>query len=652
MKRLRALILLPLLTGLLAGCGTLSVEVYATPTPDLGAVATVTNLLDLNAQLATRIATLEPTPEPLNPVSNGESIRQRMLTSHFNWDTLWADVAVIYPMGEGPAVTERYQVWIDQRQQGFRVLHGPEEQPEPQVLRVSDGVDVVELRLESGETERYALAPDAWGSFNPPNQPLENVIYPHPLAGQLNLPFADNLLPAGLAERGGVYEPVDMERVAGRQALVFDWRREAGAEVFSRYWADAETGVILREMNFGKQGGEAIQYEIVVTDIQYNQSMQPWLFVTNVSETPRYAADASGNPSLAEVEGEPPAVDASRGMLFFSVLDSDNPPDMLVRLMRVPAACLIDGSECPPAEEAIGYPNNNTDVYPLAWSPDGSLAAVGYPSAAGSPSDTGTGQEIERMGLWIMNAADMTWTPVAEDWSIRQPIWSPDGNWIAYHAQTDQNEEQIFIIRPDGSQPTCVTCAGFDGLERHFYLFGWNDADELLIYQGTPMASAVLAWNRAGGGLRTVVSDARKLQELVSLGGGQYVSTWIDETAANVVLLEGQQTRQLAMFSRASLYNLTLSPDRQWVAFTVMQDNRLAVYAIRPDGTGLRQLFYGLDVQTLAFSPDSSVLAVAGASGDSSTKVYVVDVVSGKQRLVDAPGLRLDWPWMAPSWQP
>lgn len=49
-----------LLLLVLSACGTLEITVDRTPTPDLGATATLGALQDQNAQLATQIAVLNP----------------------------------------------------------------------------------------------------------------------------------------------------------------------------------------------------------------------------------------------------------------------------------------------------------------------------------------------------------------------------------------------------------------------------------------------------------------------------------------------------------------------------------------------------------------------------------------------------------------
>ena len=47
----------------------------------------------------------------------------------------------------------------------------------------------------------------------------------------------------------------------------------------------------------------------------------------------------------------------------------------------------------------------------------------------------------------------------------RRPAVSPDGEWLAWQTNADGGEDEIFLARPDGSEPRNITNA--EGLDGH-----------------------------------------------------------------------------------------------------------------------------------------------------------------------------------------
>ena len=78
---------------------------------------------------------------------------------------------------------------------------------------------------------------------------------------------------------------------------------------------------------------------------------------------------------------------------------------------------------------------------PLVWSPQGDAAALAYPVS----EDGNTAQ------LLLFNPLDGTWTQLAQYNFIDPPLWSPDGQWLAFRVQDGQGGENLYAIRRDGT---------------------------------------------------------------------------------------------------------------------------------------------------------------------------------------------------------
>jgi outer membrane lipoprotein-sorting protein len=220
------------------------------------------------------------TPTPVMPpeLKGDLEIQQLMLTSHTRWQTLH----IIYTMNQYPppgatmeTEQQNVQVWIEQPGKFKVVVSTPKGGPQSSV--VSDGKIIV----DSGG-QQQSLPPSALEPFIPPNSPSDTV-YTHPLAGLLGTPVSDLIFPAGLAQRGGQYKQTGLEKVADRQAYVVEWSREPG-KLIDRLWVDTQTGIILRQQNYGKENATSPLSDFLATYVEINSPLEAGTF--NLAEVP------------------------------------------------------------------------------------------------------------------------------------------------------------------------------------------------------------------------------------------------------------------------------------------------------------------------------------------------------------------------------
>ena len=215
-------------------------------------------------------STQQPAPVLAVPKDPTELMR----LSHTLWRSLYADYLLINYQGDAANTvldTTRTQVWLAQPRHG-RLLSGPANGV-PQRLWVSDGTAM----QENGGVVSL-LPPNLEQPFIPP--PPSDTVYPHPFAGLIGSVMGDYIFNTSLAQRSGEYRLVGSETFAGRQALVVEYFRYADGNVIDRQWIDAQTGLILRYVSFGKPAGGPLSVEVVVQSIVLEPEFSPETFAS------------------------------------------------------------------------------------------------------------------------------------------------------------------------------------------------------------------------------------------------------------------------------------------------------------------------------------------------------------------------------------
>jgi WD40 repeat protein len=630
------------LTMLLSGCGTLEISFDVTPVSAAAGPDSTAPVSDP--------ATPAPVPVLLSLDSTSKEIQSAMLKSATKWDTIWMDGTVTWydPTGSGqPSQVHREQVWIDQSVNRFRILMGSVDGPAGS-FKVCNGTTILEMDLTSGQSQSHPLPDFAKEShYVPPLEP--DMSYPNPLWGQIGTPLSELVFSADRAQNQGTFEPVAIEKVAGRGTLVVDWTYIQNQQPSFRAWLDVETAVILKIQEFGKGGGEAVQSELVVDQVVYDAPLGDELFNLQFSELPSFS-DISGNP-LIEPEAVPTLSSETNplGQVYFFITDHVYGNET-TKLVRLPGSCVAGEISCPEPETVSSPFGLNFSLTPMVWSPNGKYAALSYPvSEDGQTTD-----------LFLFDPEEGSWQSLAEFRFIDPPIWSPDDEWLAFRVQDGEGGSDIYVLRRDGSDLMNMTASDKLPEEgRPYVLLGWIN-DNVILRSVYPGVGGLVYLRRVSDGFTKPLFDTPwDKQDIVPSPDGSFLA--YPETSDQRLLLkllspDGNPFRDLATFQGGSIYPILWSPDGMQIAFARIDSepiNGQDVYIIGRDGRNLQQVYHSAmeGITTIAFSPDGQYLLIQD-DDPTGRHIYTVNLSTLETRLLQAPGLPLDWWWLAPSWRP
>jgi hypothetical protein len=625
---------------LLSGCGgTLSVEFDQTATPEIAMYATAQARQEKIATLAPQAARSSAL---LDTSTDSETIRLAMLESHNKWRSIWVTAVIVDRSPNGAIQSTQVQMWVERLTGRFRVLSGPLESV-PDTLQVSDGTNQARVNLVVGSRQEQPLLEAAHNIGWQPPMTVSDTIESHPLDMEIDSRLSEMIFPQALAERGGSYTPSGVEDVADERSLMVSWSLDN--QVRDRFWIDAANGIILRRDTWGKDSTEgAPESTIVVRRLVFNVQVPDSMFALNLAERPEFLADPSGylvSTPLPEALQLDPSVDA----LYFTVAHGQDP----LQLVRLPGSCVTGPEPCPVPEVLPTSPVMQGEIHPLIWSPDRSLAALNFNGA-----------------IYTYSPSSGVWNSVALFPIITgEPAWAPDGEWIVFSIMNEAGKD-LYAVRSNGTDLHNLTNGQINQVET-LWIDGFLAQDRLVF-------STLLGTTSETYTLDLLNSQAEKIAGLSTHHGilatapDGFLAAYSDQqdgaASLNLVVMENgqkkEEPRRLTTLNQASIQQVLFAPSRAdrledtWIAFLVASGandpgavGTVTLYAIRADGTDIRQLYQDDSILRVTFAADGQhLIAEGGAAGR-----LVILSLDGEKKVLDAPGLRPDQQLLGASWK-
>jgi hypothetical protein len=585
-------------------------------------------------------------PVILTVDSTSEQIQRVMLDSAAKWQSLRIDGTIgIFGPGNLVMQTLREQVWIDQTTFRFRVLVGLADGTIG-MLKASDGVNIIDVNLKTGETQNSTFPDFARVQGYIP--PLQNgVAYPNPIWGQIGTPISQLAFPSDLAQNEGTFKAIGIETIAAREALIVEWTYASNTLPSFKAWLDTATGIILKLQEFDKEGGTTVTRERVVSSISFNENFEASLFVSP-DNIPEFVSPTQvGSQPLVPGSGSTSEEDA--GELYFFLQPRQT--GQSIKLVRVSGVCVFDAVKCPPVEEInVPFPFNFT-ISPLSWSPDGKTAAFSY---SDNPNGTPT-------KMWLFDPNGNVWTSVAEFPYIDPPFWSRDNKWIAFRVQDGLGGEDVYTVQRDGTELRSVSPSlPVEG--RPYILDGWY-TENVIMRSAMPGTQGGIYLVRAANGQSRLMFETLLAKVPFAASPDASLLAY-DEYNADTQLHElkimepdGANAVTLVSFSGGSLYPYVWSPDSRLIAFNYSNNSipgspSTEVFVVSRNGKILSSVYKGVTVGRLIFSPNGKYLLVEETTSPTGGHLFLVNLATLETKILQAPGLSTDYDWYAPSWRP
>lgn len=588
----------------------------------------------------------EPGPIKLTLDSTSGQIQQAMLSSAARWSTVQFSGEVTWYSFDGAAQVYKEQAWIDPLKSRFKIeLQGTGDSTE-NITKISNGVNIYNKNNTSGE-EGFSAYPEfaRVGQYIPPL--VEGAASPNPILGQIGTPLSQLAFPSDFAQNQGIFNAVETSSVAGREALVVEWKFAENSFVSWRMWLDTQTAFILKLQEFGKDGLGGLQGERVVTEIVFDQILDDSFFA--IPEPPSNAAGSDSAGSVPVVTGSGPMSAEEAGELYFFL--QPHQAGQSIQLVHVSGMCAVDQTQCPPVEKIQVPFAFNFTINALNWSADGRYAAFSYSDAPG-----GTPTK-----LWLFDAAAKTWTSIAQFAYIDPPFWSRDGEWIAFRTQDGAGGEDVYVVHPDGSELKSISKElPVEG--RPYIMDGWY-TENVIMRSALPGHEGSIYLVRAANGQARPMFDTllTKSAFIASPDAGFLAYDEYDSNSQKHLLKvmepDGANAVTVAEFTGGSIYPMVWSPDSKLIAFNYYSslpngDPSAEVYLVNRTGQTLSLAYKGITVGRLLFSPNGRYLLVEETTSPTGGHLFLIDLATMEQKMLEAPGLSTDYDWYAPSWRP
>jgi len=291
------------------------------------------------------------------------------------------------------------------------------------------------------------------------------------------------------------------------------------------------------------------------------------------------------------------------------------------------------------AERRLGYSlSAHWGAEGLSWSPDGKFLALAHRSTAEEPDgifllSTETGEKQR------LTTAPPHTTP---DWGDAHPVFSPDGETLAFLRKRDFVGEAILLKPVSGGEPTRLIYGTISGLD-------WTSNGRSLVFSASVGGVRGLWSIPRRGGEPTKLPYGERARELSIARGGDRLAFSQRASDYNIWRVNGPNSKEPPTTARfiASTrgdFEPQYSPDGSEVALSSTRTGQKEVYVCQSDGTECKQLTFDSGWNP-RWSPDGRQIVFVCGAAKGDPNICIISSDGGLPKQVTQPAAA----WL-PTW--
>ncbi|MBS3818802.1 PD40 domain-containing protein [bacterium] len=238
-------------------------------------------------------------------------------------------------------------------------------------------------------------------------------------------------------------------------------------------------------------------------------------------------------------------------------------------------------------------------------------------------------------------------------WDDRYPVWSPDGDQIAFYANPQGNYD-IYLMNSDGSGVTRLTSS--PATEKTPAWF--NDGQGLVFARSQKKLirkkTFLFRIDIQSGKTKRLIPDSDQTQSIPNVSPKAPVITFTGKRTLgwDVALYHLKEKKVQFLHEGGKSCRARFSPDGQKLVYVSSQaDGKGDIWLMNPDGSDKKRLTHRDETYDYfpSWSPDGGTIVFNSShqhDHDGDWKLYLLDVSTGKTSLLfDSPGSDIfpDW---------